>query len=179
MKDIKVLTKIGFVAALMCVLGPVVIMLPISPVPLSLTTFAIYLSVYLLCTKWATVSCLIYLLLGLVGVPVFSAFSGGPGKLFGPTGGYLIGYILIPLVGGFFLHHFKKSKWIHAMGLVLGTICCYGLGTIWLVCQSKMEWTSALFVGVVPFIAFDAVKIAVAMIVGEVIAKRLKIAGLQ
>jgi len=106
MKDIKVLTKIGFVAALMCVLGPVVIMLPISPVPLSLTTFAIYLSVYLLCTKWATVSCLIYLLIGLVGVPVFSAFSGGPGKLFGPTGGYLIGYILIPLVGGFFLHHF-------------------------------------------------------------------------
>lgn len=179
MKDIKVLTKIGFVAALMCVLGPVVIMLPFSPVPLSLTTFVIYLSVYLLSTKRATISCMVYLLIGLVGVPVFSAFSGGPGKLLGPTGGYLIGYILIPLVGGFFLNRFKKSKWMHAMGFVLGTLCCYGVGTIWLVCQSKMEWTGALFVGVVPFVVFDAVKIAVAMIVGELIAKRLKIAGLQ
>lgn len=179
MKDIKVLTKIGFVAACMCVLGPVVIMLPISPVPLSLTTFVIYLSVYLLSTKYATVSCLIYLLIGLVGLPVFSAFTGGPGKLFGPTGGYLIGYLCIPVIAGSFLGRFKRSKVLRGIGFVLGTVCCYGLGTIWLVCQSKMEWAGAFMAGVIPFVVFDAFKIVVAMIVGEVIAKRLKIAGLQ
>jgi len=177
MKDIKNITKIGFMAAVMCVLGPVVIVLPFSPVPFSLATFGLYLCVYILGMKWATVSCLIYLLIGLVGVPVFSAFSGGPGKLLGPTGGYLIGYLFITLITGFFLGHWK-SRALHGIGLVLGTMGCYGFGTVWLAYQSSMTWKDAFLVGVVPFILFDVIKIGIAMLLGEIISKRLKIAGL-
>ena len=68
------LALIGVMTAILCILGPLSIPLPFSPVPLSLTNFAILLAVFLLGWKWGTVSCGIYLLLGLVGVPVFSGF---------------------------------------------------------------------------------------------------------
>ena len=76
--------------AVICVLAP--FSLPIGPVPISLTNLAIYFVLYMLGVKRGTISYLVYLLIGLVGVPVFSGFTSGPGKLFGPTGGYLIGY---------------------------------------------------------------------------------------
>lgn len=91
----KELTLIGLMAALTCIAGPLSLPLPFSPVPISLTNLAIYFSVYILGMKRGTISYLVYLLLGLVGLPVFSAFTSGPAKLFGPTGGYLIGFIFI------------------------------------------------------------------------------------
>lgn len=79
----------ALMAAVTCILAPLSV--PIGPVPISLTNFAIYLSLYLLDWKKGTLSYLIYLLLGLVGLPVFSGFTGGLAKLAGPTGGYIIG----------------------------------------------------------------------------------------
>ena len=96
----KELTLIGLMAALTCIAGPLSLPLPFSPVPISLTNLAIYFSVYILGMKRGTISYLVYLLLGLVGLPVFSAFTSGPAKLFGPTGGYLIGFIFIALISG-------------------------------------------------------------------------------
>ena len=80
----------ALMAAVTCILAPLSV--PIGPVPISLTNFAIYLSLYLLDWKKGTLSYLIYLLLGLVGLPVFSGFTGGLAKLAGPTGGYIIGW---------------------------------------------------------------------------------------
>ena len=80
------LTTCAIMTALMCILGPMSI--PIGPIPVSFTNLVIYLAVYLLGTKGATISYLIYLLLGAVGLPVFSGYAGGLAKLAGPTGGY-------------------------------------------------------------------------------------------
>ena len=83
----------ALMAAVTCILAPLSV--PIGPVPISLTNFAIYLSLYLLDWKKGTLSYLIYLLLGLVGLPVFSGFTGGLAKLAGPTGGYIM--VLLPV----------------------------------------------------------------------------------
>lgn len=95
-KDNKLSTKtialIGVMTAVICILGPLSVPLPFSPVPLSLTTFALYLAIYVLGTKMSLICYFLYLLIGFVGVPVFSSFSAGPAKLLGPTGGYLIGF---------------------------------------------------------------------------------------
>ena len=85
------LAVIGVMTAVTCVLAP--FSLPIGPVPISLTNLAIYFSLYVLGTKFGCISYVIYLLIGFIGVPVFSGFTNGPGKLLGPTGGYLIGFI--------------------------------------------------------------------------------------
>ena len=87
----------ALMTAVTCILAPLSI--PIGPVPISLTNFAIYLSLYLLDWKKGTVSYILYLLLGLVGLPVFSGFTGGIGKLAGPTGGYIIGFIPMAIIG--------------------------------------------------------------------------------
>ncbi len=81
--DTKTLALIGVMTAVTCVLGPLSIPLPISPVPISLTLLAIHFSVYVLGMKKGTISCLIYLLIGFIGVPVFSSFTSGPAKLLG------------------------------------------------------------------------------------------------
>ena len=88
----------AFMAAVTCILAPLSI--PIGPVPISLTNLAIYLSLYLLNWKRGTISYCLYLLIGLAGLPVFSGFSGGIGKLAGPTGGYIIGFIPMVLHAG-------------------------------------------------------------------------------
>ena len=87
----RFLTSTALLTALLCILGPVSV--PIGPVPVSLTNLVIYLMVYLLDTKRAAAAYLLYMLLGLAGLPVFSGFTGGVGKLLGPTGGYIIGFL--------------------------------------------------------------------------------------
>ena len=74
----KTLALIGVMTAFICIMGPLSIQIPISPVPISLGTLAIYFAVYVLGMKKGIVSCLVYLLIGFVGLPVFSGFSSGP-----------------------------------------------------------------------------------------------------
>ena len=86
----------ALMAAVTCILAPLSI--PIGPVPISLTNFAIYLSLYVLDWEKGTISYLVYLLIGFAGVPVFSGFTGGVAKLAGPTGGYIIGFIPMAII---------------------------------------------------------------------------------
>lgn len=104
------LTLTAVMAAVICVLGPISIAIPVSPVPISLASMAVYLAVTVLGMKLGTLSCLIYLLLGLVGIPVFAGGSAGAAKLFGPTGGYLIGYLFLALIAGAFVGRFAENK---------------------------------------------------------------------
>ena len=87
---VKQLALVGLMTAVICVLGPLALNIPVSPVPISLGTLAIYFVVSVLGMKLGTISVIIYILLGLAGVPIFAGFTSGPGKLFGPTGGYII-----------------------------------------------------------------------------------------
>lgn len=175
MKTRKLTTKdialIGLMAAVMCLAAPFSV--PIGPVPISLATLVIYFTIYLLGAASGTISCLIYLLLGLVGLPVFSGFTSGPEKLLGPTGGYLIGYLLMALVGGIFVDRYRKNILLQFLGLVLGTAACYILGTAWLAWQASLSLKAALWAGVIPFIPGDLVKIAAAMVVAPQIRRQI------
>ena len=81
-------------AAVISIIAPISIVIPLSPVPISLGTFIILLNVFVLGGKYGTISTLIYILLGFIGLPVFTGWTGGVSKVLGPTGGYIIGYIL-------------------------------------------------------------------------------------
>ena len=166
----------ALMAAILCATAPIA--LPIGPVPVSLATFVLYIIVVLLGWKLGTLSCLLYLLIGLVGVPVFSGYAAGPAKLFGPTGGYLIGYILLTLIAGFFCDKFKGKIYMYAIGMVIGTAALYTLGTAWLAFQAHMTLSAALAAGVIPFLAGDAAKIVVSLIFAPIIKKQLVKAGL-
>ena len=117
------------------------------------------------------------LLIGLVGVPVFSGYGAGLAKLAGPTGGYLVGYLLLAFIGGMFIEKSKGNPVVSAVGLVLGDAACYVLGTAWFVFQMQCELGYALTVCVYPFIALDLAKIVVSCIVGALLRKRLTQAG--
>ena len=170
------ITMTALMAAVTCILAPLSI--PIGPVPISFTNLAIYLSLYLLGWKKGTISYLIYLLIGLVGIPVFSGFTSGPGKLFGPTGGYLIGFIPLALIAGYFINHFHNKKALSFLGMILGTAVCYALGTTWLAIQAHMGFQAALMAGVVPFLPGDFIKMILALLIAPQIRKQLDAAGL-
>lgn len=174
----KTMALIALMAAVTCILGPLSLAIPISPVPISFTNLAVYFTIYVLGTKKGTISYLIYLLLGLVGLPVFSGFSGGAGKLFGPTGGYLIGFIFMALICGIFIEKWPAKLYLHFVGMILGTAVCYLFGTIWLAFQANMDFSAALAAGVIPFIPGDLVKIIIALLAGPIIRKQLKRAEL-
>lgn len=176
-KKTQTLTITALMAAVTCILGPLSITIPISPVPISFTNLAIYLTVMILGWKKGTVSYLIYLLIGLAGVPVFSAFTAGPAKLLGPTGGYLIGFIFLALISGIFVEKFSGKIYMYAAGMVVGTAVTYAFGTIWLAYQAHMDFAAALMAGVIPYLPGDAVKILIAVLAGNEIRKRLIKAG--
>lgn len=167
----------GLMTALTCILGPMSLALPFTPVPISLTNFVVFLSVWLLGWRLGTVSYLIYLLLGLAGLPVFSGFTGGAGKLLGPTGGYLIGFIFLAILMGIVFER-SENRLVRLAGMVLGMIVAYLFGTAWLAYQSSMSLLAALVSAVYPFIPGDLVKMLIVLLIGPAIQTRLKRAGL-
>ena len=165
----------ALMAAVMCVLGPLTV--PIGAVPISLANFVIWLTAWLLGPKFGTLSVAVYLCIGLIGVPVFSGYGAGLAKLAGPTGGYLVGYLLLALIGGLFIEKSNGNPVVSGIGLVLGDAACYVLGTAWFVFQMQCELGYALSVCVYPFIALDLAKIVVSCVVGALLRKRLVQAG--
>lgn len=165
------LTTTALMAAIICILGSLSI--PIGAVPISFSSLAIFLALYAIGMKFGTVSYAVYLLIGLCGVPVFSGFSGGPAKLFGPTGGYLIGFIFMAVISGWFIDRYTERKWMCFLGMLIGTVVLYSFGTAWLAYQAQLSFTAALAVGVLPFIPGDLIKIGIVIFVGPQIRKRL------
>lgn len=168
------ITRVALSTAVICVLGPMALTLPISPVPISLGILGIFFAVYVNGMLWGTVSTLIYLLIGFVGVPVFAGFTAGAGKLLGPTGGYIFGYLFLSLIAGFFIDKFEKKIYLHVVGMILGTIILYALGTAWLAISAHMTFKAALLAGVIPFIPADLVKMAIAIAVGIPVRRGIK-----
>ena len=170
------LTSCALMTALLCVLAPVAI--PVGPIPVTLATLLLYLCIWLLDTRRALISTGLYLLLGIVGLPVFSGWQGGLGKVAGPTGGYLVGYLLLVLVGGLIKSSSKSRLIPTLLGMVLGTVVLYAFGTAWFIFQTKSDILSALSVCVVPFIGFDLIKIALAAAIGIPVINALRKAEL-
>ena len=175
-KKVYLMSVTALMAAVTCILAPM--SLPIGPVPISLTNLAIYLSLYLLGWKWGTVSYLVYVVIGAVGVPVFSGFTGGLGKLAGPTGGYIVGFVPMAVLAGLVIDRYR-SRGLQLAGMIVGTAVCYAFGTAWFCFVMDSTPMAALSLCVIPFIPGDLVKMALAMWVGPLIRGRLAKAGLD
>ena len=171
------MVMVAALAAVICVLAPFSLSIPFSPVPISLTNLVLYVIIYVEGWKRATGSYLIYLLVGLAGMPVFSGFGSGPAKLLGPTGGYLIGMIFLTVISGYVVE--KNSKWyLQFAGMIAGSLVNYVFGTAWMGYSLEMSFGAALAAGVIPFIPGDLVKMVIACIVGPMLHKRLVKSGM-
>ena len=150
-----------------------------SIVPFTMQTFAVYLTLNFLGGKRGTVSVCVYLLLGLIGVPVFSNFNAGPGALFGATGGYMIGWIFSGLVMWLLEKMLGNKIWVHAVSMVVGLVVCYIMGTAWFMFVYAHNtgpvglWT-ALGWCVFPFIIPDMVKLGLALWLSQRLKKITK-----
>lgn len=162
----KRLVLCGVCAAIICALAPLSIPLA-GLVPITLATFAVMLTGILLGGRYGAMSVLIYLLLGAVGVPVFSGYSSGVGVLFGPTGGYLIGYIPLVFLTGALYERFGKKHTgfkkyaVMVAAMIAGTAVLYAFGTAWYCIVTGTGVIAALSMCVLPFLVGDAAKIAV------------------
>ena len=168
------LTVCALMAAVMCVIGPMSI--PIGAVPVSFTNFVICLTTCLLGWKWGSVSVIVYVLLGTFGVLALFGYSINTLTLFAmvlATGGYIIGYVFITLIGGAFIVRFRSSYIWTVIGLVLGVAVTYAFGTAWFVLQMKCELGYAITVCVLPFIGWDLLKICAATAVGATVRRAL------
>ena len=171
---VKDMTLTAVIAALLCIAGPLSV--AAGPVPLSLATFAVYLVGAILGKKWGTAAVGLYLLIGIIGVPVFSGFSGGFQKLAGVTGGYLVGYLPCAFLTGMGAERAKNEgrKWVLPAMMVLGTVILYGIGTAWFMIQTGNALGAALGLCVLPFLPGDAAKIAAASILAPIVGKAIE-----
>lgn len=151
---VRKMTLCAFFAALMAVCAWICI--PLGDTVFTLQTFAVFLTLGLLGGKWGSVSILIYLLLGAVGAPVFSAFRGGLSAILGPTGGYLWGF----LCTGACYRAVERCGRIPAM--IAGLLVCYACGTWWYVSLTGLPPEAAILQTVVPYLIPDAVKLYLA-----------------
>ena len=149
-----------------------------SAIPFTLQTFAIFLCLNVLGAKKGVVSILIYIFLGVVGLPVFSGFNGGIGALLNVTGGYIIGFIFSALVFWVVTSLFNKKprKMVNLIASFMGLIVCYIFGTLWYILLfikngDTISFTSALTICVLPFIIPDILKILLALSISEKIRK--------
>ncbi len=159
----------GLFAALIGVLSQVVIPLPF--VPINLALFGVHLAGLLLGPLYGLFSVSIYLLMGILGVPVFASFGAGPGVLFGMTGGYLVGYALCVLIVGALsprLFGGRAGGWWAAM--LLGLLACYAFGTAWFMNLTGYNLVASLWACVIPFLPGDGVK----MLLAALLYRRLK-----
>ncbi len=176
---IKNMTLTAVMAALICIAGPLVI--PAGPIPLSLATLAVYLAGSVLGRKQGTLAVGLYLLIGIIGVPVFSGFSGGFQKLAGVTGGYLIGYLPCAFLSGLGSEQAeeKKKTMILPAMMIAGTLVLYAIGTGWFMIQTGNVLSAALSLCVMPFLPGDAVKITAAVVLTGPVRTALRAAHQQ
>ncbi len=143
-----------------------------TAVPFTLQTFAVFLVLSLLGGERGTIATLVYVLIGAIGVPVFSGFTGGIGVLFGKTGGYIIGFILMGLTYILFTKFFGKKMLTQVAALVTGLILCYAFGTIWFMTlyiknTGEVGLLTVLSWCVFPFIIPDLIKMVLALIIAK------------
>lgn len=176
----KITTKELVFTALMAVIIAVCSWISIpTTVPFTLQTFGVFMAVGLLGGKKGTVSVLVYILLGAVGVPVFAGFSGGIGVLFGATGGYIVGFLLSGLVYWAITAAFGEKLPVMIIAMALGLIVCYAFGTVWfMIVYAKNTEAIGLMTAlgwcVFPFIIPDCIKIALAIVLTKQLKKHVK-----
>ena len=166
-KALRALIITAIFAALLCVTAPLSI--PAGVAPISLATFTVYVAAAVLGKKRAAAAVLVYILLGALGVPVFAGFRGGFQVIAGVTGGYIVGYIPCAFVAGLFAERFGGKKLWCALGMVLGTLCCYAFGTAWYAISASAPFGAAVAGCVLTYLPGDAIKIAAATLLSALL----------
>ncbi len=173
---VKKLVLAFTMAAIIGLMAQARIVLPWTPVPITLQTLGVLLSGVLLGRNWALITIVIYLALGTAGLPWFTGWGSGTAHLAGPTGGYLIGFGLAALFVGHFTDKFVKARRFSALfGLmtIASLILIYVPGVIWLkLALGSVTWGEALNMGAWPFIAGDMVKVLLASGLGFALSTR-------
>lgn len=163
------ITYVGLFVAAMAICSWISVPMTI---PFTLQTFAVFLATAVLGMRLGTVTVVVYVLLGAMGLPVFSGFKGGIGALMGPTGGYIIGFIFSALVTGFMIEHLGRSKRVMAAAMAVGLLVCYAFGTVWFMlmytkASGAVSLASVLGWCVIPYILPDCAKILAATVVAD------------
>ncbi len=158
-------------AAITAVCSQLALPLPFTPVPVNLATLPVLLCGAVLGAKRGLVSQTVYVLLGAIGLPVFSKMAGGLSVLAGPTGGYLAGYILAAWLTGLLVDKNPGKLYIPPIAMVCGLAVCYVFGTAWYIILTKSTVPQALLLCVIPFLPGDALKITVASLLTPKIRK--------
>jgi biotin transport system substrate-specific component len=140
------------------------ISIPFVPVPLTLQTLFVLLSGTVM-RRYAAIPVILYLFLGMMGLPLFHNGLSGIGILLGPTGGYLIGFMPAAFITGLFYE--KDSNKIRIIGLVLSIMVIYMCGIVWLCWSTGIGIAAGLFIGLVPFIPGDILKVSAAYLISE------------
>lgn len=173
--NIRSMTRVALMAAVMAIAAQIAIPLPFSPVPFTLQVLGVILAGFLLGPKLGALSQAVYLLVGAVGVPVFANFGAGFGELAGPTGGYLLSYPIAAALAGLAAGAAANSPRGRALvvsflwGLAaLGVI--YAMGATQLAVVTQLPASVAVAQGVLPFVAFDLVKVGLAAVVATAAA---------
>lgn len=183
---VRMLAVAGMFAAVIAVCSWVSVPLPFSPVPLTLQTLAVLVAGGLLGRVWGPVSVAAYVLVGVAGAPVFSGFTAGPGVLFGPAGGYLVGFVpaafLMGAAGDLARSRGDREPGkagLLAAGAVAGSIAIYAVGVPWLAAVTGMGIEGAVVAGLVPFLLGDAVKAVAAIALVRSVDAALAAQGLR
>ena len=151
------------------------IAIPIGPVPIVLQNLFVLLAGLLLGSRWALASVGIYLLAGACGLPVFAGGQGGIGRIVGPTGGYLLGYLPAVYVIGVISEKSGQRVVWDVIAMILGSVLIYACGVTWLKVLTGMSWPKTLAVGMFPFLIGDALKIAVAVPIAKAVRPILQV----
>lgn len=165
--DTRDLTMIAVCTAMMVICSWISIP---ATVPFTMQTFGVFLCVGLLGGRRGTLAVSVYLLLGAIGLPVFSGFTGGIGHLFGATGGYIIGFLFSALVMWLIEHLLGRNLKTLVLSMIAGLITCYAFGTAWfMVVYAKDSGSVGLMTAlgwcVFPYVIPDAVKIGLATVI--------------
>lgn len=163
------MTKMALLIAMNCVSAYIIIPLPFSLSPIALQTMFVNLVAFLLTPKQTFIAMFTYILIGLAGIPVFTGGTAGPAKLFGPTGGYIFGF----LVAGVLISMLKGSvysfKRYCLVGVGIGVPVIYIIGALQLKLVTGMNWEAVMLTGVLPFVPLDVVKcIGAAFLAGPI-----------
>ncbi len=166
--DIRSMLAVALMAALIAAASQ--IQIPLPPVPINLALLPVFLAGFALPGRQALFGVGLFLLMGAVGLPVFSGFRGGPAALFGPTGGYLLGYLLA--CGTVLLLHKYASNTPKCFFIcIIALLACYVPGTLWLSFVTPRPVVELLPVAVLPFLPGDALKCVAAALLTPSIKK--------
>ena len=147
---------------------------PIFSVPITLQSFAVFLALFILGTKRGTLAVVVYVLLGIVGLPVFSGFSGGIGKLLDIGGGFIFGFCVLAITYSVSLKVFGTSGVSTIISALIGQAFLYACGVVWYVIMFDGDFWYGVYAFVLPFVLFDLGKIVLALVIAKKIKKLMK-----